>query len=69
MTPNTDLKHFDFRANVHLVNYYTFRKIGHVRPLYPVAFGNFIKHRFLESTHDRTFLVKHIKNRVRNEVS
>ena len=51
-----------FRANVHLVNYYTFSKIGHVRPLYPVAFGDFIKHRFLESPHDRTFLVKHIKS-------
>ena len=51
-----------FRTNVHLVNYNAFRKISHVRPLYPVAFGNFIKHRFLESPHDRTFLVKQIKS-------
>ena len=50
-----------FRTDVHLVNHYAFRKIGHVRPLYPVAFGDLIKHRFLESTHDRTLLVKHIK--------
>ena len=49
-----------FRTNVHLVNYNAFRKISHVRPLYPVAPGDFIKYRFLEFAH---------KNRVRNEVS
>ena len=46
---------------IHPVHYDAFRQVSHVRPLYPVAFGNFIKHRFLELSHDRTFLVKHIK--------
>lgn len=50
-----------FRTNVHLVNYNAFRKISHVRPLYPVAPGDFIKYRFLEFAHNRTFFVKHIK--------
>ena len=57
-----------FRTNVHLVNYNAFRKISHVRPLYPVAPGDFIKYRFLEFAHNRTFFEAH-KNRVRNEVS
>ena len=48
-------------TNIHLVNYNTFSQIGHVRPLYPVAFGDLIKHRFLELSHDRTLFVKHIK--------
>ena len=50
-----------FRGYIHPVDYDAFRQVSHVRPLYAVAFGNLIKHRFLESTHDWTFLVKHIK--------
>lgn len=45
----------------YIAHYNAFCKISHVRLLYPVAFGNLIKHRFLEFPHDRTFLVKHIK--------
>ena len=50
-----------FRTNEHLINYNDFRKVSHVRPLYPVALGDLIKYRFLELSHNRTFLVKHIK--------
>ena len=50
-----------FRTNVHLVNYNAFRKISHVRPLYPVAPETSSNTGFFEFAHNRTFFVKHIK--------
>lgn len=52
---------FVFRAYIHSVDYDAFRQVSHIRPLNPVASGNFIKYWLLEFPHDRTFLVKHIK--------
>ena len=53
--------HSLLRGHIHPVDYDAFRQVSHVRPLYTVASGDFIKYQFLEPAHDRPFLVKHIK--------